>query len=113
VVVFHYGAYSSYSTHGSTPEMQWPFEDWGADTVINGHDHTYERLQVGGIPYFVNGFGGAGLYPFGNILPESQFHYNDRHGAMLITATTSEMKFEAYSDDGVLQDTHTVQKSCN
>jgi tartrate-resistant acid phosphatase type 5 len=113
VVVFHYAAYSSCSSHGSIDSMQWPFEDWGADTVINGHDHTYERLQVGNIPYFVNGIGGAGLYGFGTPVAESQFRYNDRHGAMLVTATTSEMKLELYSDDGVLQDEHTVAKSCN
>ena len=39
--------------------MQWPFKDWGADAVLTGHDHIYERLLVNGIPYFVNGIGGA------------------------------------------------------
>jgi tartrate-resistant acid phosphatase type 5 len=112
LVVFHHAAYSSSSSHGSVAYMQWAFEAWGADSVIGGHDHTYERLQVGGIPYFVNGIGGAGLYGFGTPLPESQVRYNAGHGAMLVTATTSQMTFELFSDDGVLQDSHAVSKSC-
>ena len=57
IVYFHHAPYSS-GPHGSTASMQWPFEAWGADAVLAGHDHTYERLLVGSIPYFVNGIGG-------------------------------------------------------
>ena len=35
--------------------MQWPFKDWGADLVLSGHSHAYERLHVGGLTYIVNG----------------------------------------------------------
>lgn len=41
-----------------------PFESWGADAVIAGHDHHYERLANpnsltgrSGFPYIVNGLG--------------------------------------------------------
>ncbi|MBI4952989.1 MAG: metallophosphoesterase [Myxococcales bacterium] len=112
LVVFHHAAYSSSSAHGSTTRMRWAFEPWGADAVLSGHDHTYERLLVGGIPYFVNGIGGAGLYAFGTPIAESVARYNDRHGAMLVTATTSDLTFELYSDDGILQDSHVSQKNC-
>ncbi|MCC6524904.1 MAG: metallophosphoesterase [Polyangiaceae bacterium] len=112
LVVFHHAAYSSSAAHGSTTRMRWAFEAWGADAVFGGHDHTYERLAVGGIPYFVNGIGGAGLYAFGTPIAESVARYNDRHGAMLATATVSDLTFELYSDDGVLQDSHVVQKNC-
>ena len=56
---------------------------------------------------------GAGLCAFGTVLPESQFHYNDRHGAQLITATTTEMKLEAHDDQGTLIDSYTANKACN
>jgi tartrate-resistant acid phosphatase type 5 len=44
--------------------MQWPFAAWGATAVLAGHDHDYERLTVGGLPYFVNGLGGEGQVAF-------------------------------------------------
>ena len=49
--------------HGPTAAMQWPYQAWGADVVLAGHDHDYERLQLGTIPYFVNGLGGMSRYP--------------------------------------------------
>jgi hypothetical protein len=33
----------------------------GADVVMSGHDHGYERIDAKGFPYFVNGSGGASL----------------------------------------------------
>jgi len=112
LVYFHHTAYSS-GRHGSNSKLQWPFSDWGADAVLNGHDHLYERLDVGGTPYFVNGAGGASLYEFTNIgeLPPeatSIFRYNKDHGAMLVTATTAEITYEFYNAEGVLKDHHSV-----
>ena len=63
LVLMHHPPYSS-STHGSTAWMQWPFKAWGATTVLAGHDHSYERLAVDGLPYVVNGSGGRPLYAF-------------------------------------------------
>ena len=63
LVYFHYPAYST-GDHGSDTDLRWPFETWGAEAVLSGHDHSYERFQVGGIPYFVNGLGAAGIYKF-------------------------------------------------
>jgi len=92
--------------------MRWPFEAWGAEAVLAGHDHTYERFQVGGIPYFVNGLGAAGTYPFGSALPETQFRYNAKHGAMLLTATATGIRFEFWTHDGQKIDSLTVPKTC-
>jgi hypothetical protein len=84
--------------------MQWPFEAWGADAVIGGHDHTYERLQVGGIPYFVNGAGGQSLYPFGTPLPESIVRYNKDFGAMLVEADATSIRFRFMNTRGEVID---------
>ena len=53
----------------------------GADVVLNGHDHGYERFDpqdpdgvpnpTGGIREFVVGSGGAPLYPFTGVSPNS------------------------------------------
>jgi tartrate-resistant acid phosphatase type 5 len=96
LVYFHVAPYSS-GHHGSSPIMQWPFAEWGADAVVTGHDHIYERLEVDGIPYFVNGVGGGAIYALETPLPESQYRYNFSYGAMLVTATQSEITFEFYS----------------
>ena len=88
LVFMHHPPYSSSSTHGSTPELQWPYAAWGANAVLAGHDHTYERIERDGILYFVNGIGGAALYPIGTPVEGSQVRYNADYGAMLIEATS-------------------------
>jgi hypothetical protein len=55
VVYEHHPPYSSDLVHGSTPSMQWPFASWGADAVLSGHAHAYERIERDGVVYFVNG----------------------------------------------------------
>lgn len=97
VVYFHHAPYSSSNNHGSQEYMQWPFEKWGATAVLNGHDHVYERLQVGTIPYFVNGAGGDSRYGFTTPVPGSQVRYTGDWGAMKVTATSSQMTFEFYN----------------
>jgi tartrate-resistant acid phosphatase type 5 len=94
IVYFHHAPYSSGATHGSTDWMQWPFQAWGASAVISGHEHTYERLLIGGTPYFVNGLGGASRYDFGPPLPGSQVRYNAAFGAMLVEATPQAITFQ-------------------
>jgi hypothetical protein len=112
LVYFHYPPYSS-GDHGSSPELRWPFEAWGAEAVLSGHDHDYERFQVGGIPYFTNGLGAAGIYPFTKSpLPETKFRYDAKHGAMLITATNTGITYEFWTYDGQKLDTLTVPKTC-
>lgn len=108
VVLMHYAPYSSGTVHGSNSTVQWPFELWGADVVIAGHEHTYERLQIGNIPYFVNGIGGASIYSFDTALPQTVFRYNQTHGAMLVTASDTEMTFEFYNKNNSLIDSYTI-----
>jgi hypothetical protein len=111
IVYFHHAPYSSGTTHGSTTWMQWPFAAWGAQAVLTGHEHNYERLLVDGIPYFVNGLGGGPIYnDFDNILPESRFHYSADHGAMLVIASGTEVLFEFYNRTSKLIDQYKIQK---
>ncbi|MBM3881678.1 MAG: PEP-CTERM sorting domain-containing protein [Verrucomicrobia bacterium] len=109
IVYLHHPPYSSGGVHGSTPALQWPFKEWGATAVLAGHDHLYERLQVDGLTYFVNGSGGHGLYGFDvPPLPESQARYNSKYGAMLVTADDQSINFKFYAVDGTLVDDYTV-----
>jgi hypothetical protein len=106
VVLTHYPPYSS-GYHGSISWIQWPFAAWGADVVMAGHDHNYERLLVDDILYFVNGLGGQTPRFFKDVpLRQSQFRYNDDHGAMRVTATETEVLFEFYNRLGELIDSY-------
>ena len=67
----------------------------GAEVVLSGHDHTYERFAPqdpagqldidGGIRQFVVGTGGAGLYAFGTIRPNSEVRDNTTFGVLKLT----------------------------
>ena len=107
IVVFHHAPYAS-GYYGGTDWMRWPFGEWGADAVLAGHDHVYERLLVDGIPYFVNGLGGGGRYNFGEVDPHSSVRYNANHGAMLVTASAAQVTFQFYTRTGELVDTYVV-----
>jgi hypothetical protein len=116
VVYFHHPPYSS-GSHGSSTAMRWPFPEWGADVVMSGHDHTYERIDASGFPYFVNGAGGAGLYDFLNVgsFPNgvvSVVRYNQDHGAMLVTATRTGITYQFFNTNGDKIDELQVSKDC-
>jgi len=96
--------------HGSTTWMRWPFAAWGADAILAGHDHLYERLLVDGIPYFTDGAGGGALYNFNAPLPQSQFRYDANYGAMLVTAGYTGLLFEFYNRLGELIDSYQVTR---
>jgi hypothetical protein len=91
VVYFHHPPYSS-GNHGNESSMQWPFADWGADIVLTGHDHHYERIVRDGTVYFVNGAGGKSLRNCNTPVAGSQICYNTDHGAMRIEATEHYIK---------------------
>jgi hypothetical protein len=109
VVYFHHAPYSS-GLHGPSDWMQWPFKAWGASVVLSGHDHTYERLKVDGLTYFVNGLGGGSIYHFPSLYPGSQVRYNADYGAMLVEADAGQMTFQFFNRKNKLIDTFTLQK---
>jgi hypothetical protein len=111
LVYMHVPPYSS-GRHGSHPVMRWDYEAWGADAVLSGHDHTYERILIDGFPYFVNGVGGNGLYYFRDVWVEgSEVRYNTDFGAMLVEATADYITFEFYSiyEGGTRFDSYTIE----
>lgn len=83
-VYWHRPLFSS-GRHGDNPDMRvvWrTLYQFNVDLVIGGHDHTYERFApqdpdgrydpARGIREFVVGTGGAPLYEFPNIRPNSE-----------------------------------------
>jgi tartrate-resistant acid phosphatase type 5 len=107
IVFTHYAPYSS-AYHGSTAWMQWPFKEWGADAVIAGHDHVYERLEVDNLVYFVNGLGGGQRYWFIAPLPTSMVRYRSDYGAMLVEASVEKIVFRFFNRNNELIDEYTL-----
>lgn len=103
VVYFHHPPWSS-GAHGPTPDLQWPFRAWGADIVLTGHDHLYERVVLDGFPYIVDGLGGAPKYAFGPPVAGSVVRYNQDHGALFVEATNDLMTLRFVSRAGFVQD---------
>ena len=110
IAVFHQPAFSC-SLHGSSRSVQqaWVpmFERFGVDLVLSGHDHNYQRFEVGVTTYIVSGGGGGVLYrvtscPGGTDQP-SVFVDQDRHFVHLVISDAS-ISVRAISSDGELLD---------
>ena len=111
LVYMHHPPYSS-GRHGSVAELQWPYETWGADAVLAGHDHTYERIVHDGFPYFVNGLGGRSIYSFGQPVAGSETRFNADYGAQLVEAGPAEIAFQFITRAGALIDSYSLTKNC-
>ena len=94
----HHPRFSSGSTHGndSAVEPLWQIlYDNGADVVLSGHEHNYERFApqtpsgsadaAKGIREFVVGTGGRSLYGFGAAKPNSEVRDNSSYGVLKMT----------------------------
>jgi hypothetical protein len=109
IIYFHAAPYSS-GYQGSSVWMQWPFEAWGASAVLAGHDHIYERLQIGGIPYITNGIGGGAIYNIEDPVEGSLVRYNDDWGALLVEATAEAIGFQFITRGGEVVDMYSMEK---
>lgn len=103
VVYMHHPPFSS-CRHGNTPALQWPYRQWGADLVLAGHDHCYERFELDGLSYVVSGLGGSSLYGFGDSEPGSVARFSGQYGVLIFDADADEMRLAFHSVDGELVD---------
>ncbi len=94
---WHHPRFSS-SEHGSTLETEplWrALYDAGAEVVVSGHDHDYERFApqtpagaadpARGIREFVAGTGGMSHYTFGASIANSEVRDNTSFGVLQLT----------------------------
>ena len=98
---WHQPRWSSGSTHGSNSGMQALWQilyNAGADVVVNGHEHNYERFaQMNasgatvsqGLREFVAGTGGVGHYAFGSALSSSEVRNSTTFGVLKLTLHSS------------------------
>lgn len=95
---WHHPLFSSGAKHGGEPTVRplWQaLAEAGADVVLAGHEHNYERFAPQdasgrpdprhGIRQFVVGTGGAGHYGFGTPLATSERRNADTFGVLRLT----------------------------
>jgi hypothetical protein len=116
VVFFHHPPYAS---NNQVAVMRWPFEAWGADAVLSGHAHHYERIHKDSdadgvtLPYFISGLGGASRGSFSTMAPGSMKRYNAAYGALFVTATATRLDFEFRNVSGAMIDSYSIIKPAN
>jgi tartrate-resistant acid phosphatase type 5 len=93
-----------YSSKGGYTEARWPYKTWGATHVLAGHRHNYERLEVGGLTYFVNGIGGEDIHTGAIPIAESRKLYDDDYGFMLVNADDDSIDLRFITRAGVTID---------
>lgn len=116
---WHQPRFSS-GEHGSDPAYDAFWQalwEAGADVVLNGHDHDYERFApqspagapdpLTGIRQFVVGTGGATHYSFLTAQPNSEVRNSDTFGVLRLTLHASAFDWEfvpaaggSFSDSG-------------
>jgi hypothetical protein len=109
---WHHPRFSS-GLHGDQPQVAPIWEALyaaGADVVIAGHDHTYERfapVDAGGradprrgIRSFVVGSGGRSHYPFPRAKATSEIRNNTAYGVLKLTLTAGRYAWEFLPEAG-------------
>jgi acid phosphatase type 7 len=116
----HHPRFSSGEEHGSTPTLEPLWEalyEAGADVVLSGHEHNYERFAPQdpegradpqrGIREFVVGTGGKSHYPIVAPIANSEVHNDESYGVLKLTLNphSYEWQFvpvegESFSDSG-------------
>jgi hypothetical protein len=109
---WHHPRFSS-GEHGSYPSLQpiWQaLYDAGADVVLSGHDHSYERFApqdpsgaadpVQGIREFVVGTGGKNHYTINTSIANSEVQNDDTFGVLKLTLHATSYDWEFIPEAG-------------
>lgn len=104
---WHHPRFNSGRRHGNDKGVA-PFwealYEHGAEVVLNGHEHMYERFApqspsavadpVRGIREFVVGTGGRSFYSIGAPEPNSEVRNNDTYGVLRLTLGAGSYRWE-------------------
>ncbi|MER7950571.1 DNRLRE domain-containing protein [Streptomyces sp. NPDC096079] len=98
VAYWHKPRWTSSSSHAPDPAtgpLVQALYDYDAEVILTGHNHQYERFapqnpsgqldNARGLRQFVAGMGGADLYGFGTIQPNSEARNNNTFGVLKLT----------------------------
>lgn len=117
MAVWHHPLFSS-GPNGNTLGMRDLYTllyQSGVDVLVAAHDHLYERFgkqdpegrsDAVGIRQFIVGTGGARLYDFARIAPNSQFRLS-AHGALRLTLNRDDYSWAFLDTTGAIADSGT------
>jgi hypothetical protein len=118
---WHHPVFSS-GPHGNNPRMREIYRllhSKGVELVLVGHDHVYERFApqdadgqadpVRGVRSFTVGTGGAPLYSWYTIRPNSEFRDNSSHGVLRLTLSESSYRWAFVPVTGDTRDEGSAQ----
>ncbi len=133
IVFFHHAMYSSNDSHGSDEavraDLESVLEAGGADLVLAGHDHHYERswplanggrvaartnesVEGAGVVYAVSGGGGRGLYRnLAEPQPEWSAFRNATFQVMVLDVSMDRIDAKAIRLDGTVLDSFGIRRS--
>jgi hypothetical protein len=110
---WHHPRFSSGSSHGNDPSTDglWrALYDAGAEVILNGHDHDYERFApqtpdgaadpARGIREFIVGTGGKSHHGFGTVRANSQVRNGSVFGVLELTLRASSYAWRFLPDTG-------------
>jgi hypothetical protein len=116
VAYWHHPRFSS-GWHGSDPRLDpiWRvLYDGGADLILNGHDHDYERFEpqspegivdtTKGMTELIVGTGGGDLRGFGQLVKTSVARVEGHYGVVKLTLGGAEWRSAYLSTTGQLYD---------
>jgi 3',5'-cyclic AMP phosphodiesterase CpdA len=100
VVLIHQPPFSCGTEHGSSADIQQLVPAMrGAELVLSGHDHTYQRFApVGGVTFVVSGGGGAELDGVGDCPPgtaQPVAAFADTHHFLYVRVTEDALRIKA------------------
>lgn len=113
---WHHPRFSSGAGHGDNTSVTplWnALYDKGADLVLNGHEHDYERFapqrgdataSPSGIREFVVGTGGKSLTPFNAARPSSEVRIPLTFGYLRLTLSPSSYSWQFITELGIVAD---------
>lgn len=116
LAMWHHPRFSSgyHGNSGSVGAFWDALSDAGAELVLNGHEHDYERFEpqdpagsadsAGGITEIVAGTGGGALKPFERTAPNSLVRIADAYGVLELTLRTSGWSSRFLATDGRVLD---------
>jgi hypothetical protein len=113
LAVWHHPRWTSGTTHGPTAAvtpLYTALYEMGADVVLSGHEHNYERFaplnpagqpdDARGVRQFVVGTGGRSHYPFGPPQPGSEVRNDNTYGLLALTLRANSYQWQFVPEAG-------------